>query len=84
MIQPAPTNGKASPLRYNVKRRLAELLEDEKNEILKTVRVECMISRSTMSRYLNEKKSANAIMPAVVLKSFAAAFGVHMEDLLNK
>jgi hypothetical protein len=84
MIQQGVKKGTTAKLRYNVKSRLAELPEVEKNRIIKAIKADCGISRATMSRYINERKNTRAIMPANVLQAFATALGVTMEDLLNK
>lgn len=83
-MQTTATNTK-SKYRFNIKSKLAELDEDEKNRIKLAVKEEFKIHRSTMTRYLNERRTqVPSHMPSVVLQSFARHLGTHMEDLLNK
>lgn len=74
----------ASPLRYNIKRRLAELEPARASSIKTQVRRACGTTRSSLSRYINEKKTSADNMPVNVLQAFADQLGLHMEDLLNR
>lgn len=71
-------------LRYNIKSRLAELTAAEALTIKQDVRKATKTTRSSMSRFLNEKKTDKHYMPMNVLQAFAQKLQVTMEQLLNK
>ncbi len=73
----------SSPLRYNIKRRLAEMEGNRSLAIKRRVRQDCNLTRSSFSRYINERKSERNNMQMNVLLAFAEAFNVRMEDLIN-
>lgn len=72
-----------SPLKYNIKTRLAALTERDRSLIHKRVRKAHGVAKSSISRYLNIRMSDSSDIPAGVLNTFAMCLNVQMEDLFN-
>jgi hypothetical protein len=84
-LSQSANEGTVSPLRYSIKTRLANMPAAVALDIKQKVRKETGTTRSSMSRFLNEKASdPKHYMPATVLQAYAKHLAVRMEDLLNK